>query len=315
MDYRHQSGRHSPGVERLSSFLIDSSSVADISTIADLTHHQVESPVVERRFQSPPKSSSKKKPAMTSPNRHYQAAQEMVDDQATIDEGKLKNKDSACLQSGSAIMLRAYSINATIGARKNRDGKSFLAEPSGICLGRDEEVLEIVKVPLGNGASSELRHGDSVRFHSALAQNKALGAWKMSADSIGARIELGFFSDGSNKAETWMVLSARPDREVLVGRAAIAVKNNTSNKGGGMPAPVRSGDAILLRNSHNGGILSINERGELVLRTDSYDASNMQTLEDPSLLGRLQHHDRLYPSQNETFHNGLLEGAWTNEFS
>ena len=282
------SERKSPRFERLSSFFTDSSSLNDISTIADLTNHQMESPI--QLFQSP----SPVQPKVPGTSRKLYGSDDFNDDQPRLDGGNLQGNDSTCLQSGSSIMLRAYSISATVGIRRHGDDKYFLAEPLGICLGRKEEVMNIVKA----SGSSELRYGDTVQFQSTAAKNKFLGARKVNSGGMGSRMELGFFGNGRHKAETWTILSARPGREVLVGRAAVI---ETVDPSKGISAPVRSGDPILLRNCHNGGVLSVNTSHGLVLKTDSYDPKSMSTSEDPSLMGRLQHHDRLDPTTKEIF--------------
>ena len=316
-------GRHSPGVERLSSFLMDSSSVNDISTIADLTIHQEDDDFDESYSAPPVYSSSRRGNHQYNNNYHYPPEMTIIDDddQATVDEGKLVYMDASCLLSGSSIMLRACSSSSssngsTIAAQQKgtqqfengsySSSSSFLANACGIGLGREEEVFEISKVDHDHDPPTDelLRHGDTIRLHSTVAQGKALGVWKQKAEDGGTRMELGFWGDGGTAVETWTILSSRPDREVLVGRAAVTAKtnNNPNNRsGGGMHAPVRSGDPVLLRNCHNGGILSINDMGELILRTDSYDNRNKRSMGDPSLLGRLQQHDRLFPTQHETF--------------
>lgn len=65
---------------------------------------------------------------------------------------------------------------------------------------------------------------------------------------------------------------------------------------------VTSGDPLVLRNCHNGGVLSVRADGSLGLLTDSYDGcvnrSGVPELDD-SLMGRLQRHDFLAPSEQE----------------
>jgi gamma-tubulin complex component 2 len=107
---------------------------------------------------------------------------------------------------------------------------------------------------------------------------------------------LGFFGQGG-KAELWTIFPARPDQQLLVGPAALA---NPQKDKIGRPAPLRSSDPIILRNAYNGGILSIDSNGQLVLVTDSYQHDE-QYSEDPSLLGRLQQHTRLLPRPEDTF--------------
>jgi gamma-tubulin complex component 2 len=346
----NNSGRHSPGVERLSSFLMDSSSVNDISTIADMTQHQMESsPSFERRYPSSPLlrernannhnannhySSPSSFQRGISPRRQQQPQEQEptyhhnqhhdnqnkevhrdgnhddIDDQGTVDDGKLLTMDSACLKTGLTIMLRAYCNNSTIVGideqkHKERDENECLAEALGLCLGRDEELLEVRKVFATANDSEDLRHGDTVVFFSMATEGCSLGVQtdsnRHSLVAGSSRMRLGFFPSESTVSDTWMILSARPDREVLVGRAAVASKTPPTGKS--IPPPVRSGDHVLIRNCYNGGILSIDSQGHLILLTDSYGSRNNfnKMQEDPTLMGRLQNHDRLYPSPRETF--------------
>jgi gamma-tubulin complex component 2 len=280
-----QARANSPGVERLSSFLVETSSVAEISTLADIPIQ------VQQNHRSTQR---------TSPKKASRAQQGDLDDQGTLDQGKLLHLDSACLTTASLVMLRAYCLSATIKAEKDEDGDHFLAEPSGLCLGKDDEILTVTKVISDStDAIKVLRYGDTVVFHSASARNYALGARKVGRNGMDVRVELGFFSTAIGPAEKWMILAARSDREVLVGRAALASK--PGNKNGTKSAPIRSGDTVLLRNCHTGGVMSIDSGGTLILLTDSYDPNRMSSSDDQSLLGRLQHHNRLIPSNNETF--------------
>ena len=86
------------------------------------------------------------------------------------------------------------------------------------------------------------------------------------------------------------------DREILVGRSAVTGKVEASTHSQrsmnemAMPPPVRSGDPIILRNCYNGGILSVDQRGRMVLIIDSYNHDQQHGIR--SLLGRLQNHDR-----------------------
>ena len=330
---RINSGRISPGVERLSNYLMDTSSVNEVSLV-DMTMHQIEpSPGYERNqrygsspqkprpspqrpspqqqhnnISSPLRGISPRQPSFTPPtNAANHDTCDDVDDQGTVDDGKLLTMDSACLKTYQTIMLRAYFNNSTVIGIDNHDKENTnnanvcLAEPSGVCLGREEELMEIRKVMSNPNDPEDLRYGDTVVFYSVTVDGCSLGV-RSNNDGINgytSRLSLGFFPSESTVSDTWMILSARSDREVLIGRAAVAAKAPpTPRKGDGAPAPVRSGDHVLIRNCYNGGILSVDGMGNLVLFTDSYES---QIHDDPTLIGRLQNHDRLYPSPRETF--------------
>ena len=110
-------------------------------------------------------------------------------------------------------------------------------------------------------------------------------------------------------AEQWMVL--RAGGVVHVGR--LAVEHCATTQARGPTAPVQAGDPIVLRNCQTGGILaavvlSLTEKDRPVewqLVMDSYGANRIRhgVSADPTLLGRLQRHDRLVPSAAETFYS------------
>lgn len=306
-------GRLSPGVERLSDFLMDSS-FNDVSTIADMTHHQMETPKNAANLSF--SAFSHRKPTAPS-NGHspYPTAIEFDESQATLDPGKLQSIDSACLQTGSTITLRAYSQPLTVGidpptaqvAKTTQAPKYRLAKLTGAGLGHEDEVLTLKKVPARDGdpSSLEIRYGDAVLLFSAAAGNRALGTRKfVNTSGNVSKMELGFFAGVEGPAEMWTLLKARPDKEILVGRAAVAAEKDSqhtrsSDGSGAVPKLLRSGDPVLLRNTHNGGILSMDQTGHLVLLTDSYEHRDSQG--DPTLMGRLMTHDRLHPQPRETF--------------
>ncbi len=321
------SGRNSPIVERLSAMLLDTS-ITDLSTLADMTLHQIETPrnantsmaltptLGAQPLMSPQRSDFFMDPRKeTTPSRmSYRPVTDSqhFDDQATLDPAKLQNIDSACLQSGSTIVLRSYSEPATLAIERQHDTKYSLVALKGHGLGREDEIFTIQKVISTSQTIEEgdahdtpnIRYGDTVMFSSLAAQNRALGSRKfVNANGGESKVELGFFTTQGGKSEIWTLLKG--DREVTVGRAAMAANGETSahsrstHSGVAMPAPVRSGDPIVLRNCYNGGVLSVDQNGRLVLLTDSYQHD--QQSDDPSLLGRLQHHDRLYPTLNDTF--------------
>jgi gamma-tubulin complex component 2 len=301
---------HSPGVQQLSSMLIETSSYADISSsLGDLPSQRTASQGVSNAVQQQ-HPVSQKVPPMISNSRYgrnsHKITNNPIPNPGILDQRKLQTLDSSCLNSGSLIMLRAYCTTATVEARKSKDMSFYAAQPTGLCLGRDEEILKVANVTLQGVVeeSGGLRHGATVVFYSSVVHDHALGARKVGRERVDARYQLGFFSTVVGLTEQWTILTARTDKEVLVGRAALTSNSSSDeSKSEKEGLPVRSGDPILLRNCYNGGILSVDGSGSLVLLTDSYDQSRIrnQQAEDPSLLDRLQHHDRLSPSNNETF--------------
>jgi gamma-tubulin complex component 2 len=202
--------------------------------------------------------------------------------------------DAACLQSGDFIMLRSCSNSATVRAKSN----TVLAEVNGFGLGKDEELLKLVKIE-DDESFTALRHGDVLVLLSSITQcNKALGVRRRRND-INGTDEIGFFGVGDKKSDRWIILCAEPGRSVVFGRAAV-IGETPNHNSDGVPAPVRSGNSILLLNCFNGGLLSIRD-GVAVLITDSYDPNRAPNSDNPSLLGRPEHLDRLEPSVSETF--------------
>lgn len=307
--------------------LLDTS-VTDLSTLADMTLHQMETPrnantsmlnsptLGAQPLMSPQRAdffvshSQENTPSRTA-YRPVTDPQD-YDDQATLDPAKLQYVDSACLQSGSTILLRSFSAPATLVIEQQSDQKFSLVALMGRGLGREDELFTIQKVISTTQSVQEgethdtpnLRYGDTVLLNSAVAQNRALGFRKFVHSNGGeSKIQLGFFTAQGGKSEIWTLLKG--DRELLVGRAAVAASaeasthSRSTHSGVAMPAPVRSGDPIILRNCYNGGILSVDQSGQLVLLTDSYQHDHLS--DDPSLLGRLQNHDRLNPTPSDTF--------------
>jgi gamma-tubulin complex component 2 len=272
----------SPGVQHLTTLLMDSSFATDVSTLAEMQYQRPASPAARKPTQK----------VSQVPVKHH----DELGDELRVDGRNHHLLDSACLESGSFVFLKAYSIGASIKARKREGANDFSVEARGLCLGRDDELFMLTKVVANGTAKNDpLRHGDTVVLHSSLAQ-KTLGVRKENRGAINSPLELGFFSPDAPPGAQWTVLIARHDKEVLIGRAAVALQHQDS--GGTAASLVRSGDPVVLRNNHTGGILSIDTPGSLVMLNDSY---NQSTSGDPSLLQRLQHHDRLLPSRNETF--------------
>ena len=199
--------------------------------------------------------------------------------------------DAACLHSGDFIMLRCCSMFTTLQKKENE----IHAEFSGPCLGKDEELFQLIKID--DGSSSPLMYGDVVLLQpSTTRTSNVLGARRKRND-VNGKEEVGFFHDGTKKSSRWMIHSATSGTSILVGRAAVTGGNPIHDS----TAPIRSGNSILLVNCLNGGLLSIRD-GVAVLLTDSYDPSRTPFSDNPSsLLGRLERHDRIEPSVSETF--------------
>eukprot|EP00934_Nitzschia_sp_Nitz4_P005716 Nitzschia sp. Nitz4//scaffold61_size107673//88660//92289//NITZ4_004251-RA/size107673-augustus-gene-0.118-mRNA-1//1//CDS//3329555758//5706//frame0 len=355
------SGRSSPGAEHLSAYLMDTS-LTDISTIPDMTQHQMRTdtpvkantsntsalhaPTMGTQPMTPPTKRNKEATSFPTnqgmstsyappgqPNRLYQGWS--GDDESTLDSIKVQTHDSACLQSGATIVLKSYSQPATLvmerpheddddhSSRSHVNPESthryYRASLSGTGLHRPRELLTIHKIPAdtisplsatkhnmdgprkGTNSSMDLYIGDTVSLHATTGHEMALGFRKfVKPGTSESKLDIGFFAATGSRSEMWLLVDARPDRELLVGRAAVSSQKNSSPASASEAGPVRSGEPILLRNLYNGGILSLNSNGALHLLTDSYDRNNL-TSEDPSLLGRLQNHDRLYPTPNDTF--------------
>jgi hypothetical protein len=199
--------------------------------------------------------------------------------------------DSQCLRSMQHVMLKSCSALATIQASNNQD----LAELNGPGLGNTDELFRVVKHSAEK--SDELMYGDSVVLVSATINGRVLGVRRGYKDHS-SFYEVGFFDKGKSKADQWMIVPATPGTEISLGRATTVVKPGGPRKGDF--AFVRNFKPIILRNASNGGILSVKD-GRLTLMTDSFETTTRPEASDPSLLGRLQHHDRLVPSKLETF--------------
>lgn len=293
------SPKGSPG---LANFLMDET-FADISTIADMTMHQLDTPIMDQQTQydrplfSPPIYEKEDKESMEIRNKssfqhHHAEPSHLEESYLTVGNDSI---DSACLQSGGTIMIRSCSTNTTLQVDTDNPKAFVKVEPLGLCLGRREELLQVMKVNKEPSTVEELYHGDLVCFQSIFTDSDLqLGATKMGSDEL----QLGLFPADSNHT-TWMILSAaKPEQQVLVGRAAITeLQKNSVLKHKAIV--IRSGDPILLRHCQTGGVLSIGDNSDLTLLTDSY--ARTQTLDDPGLMERLQHHDKLYPSKDDMF--------------
>lgn len=219
-----------------------------------------------------------------------------IDSQDAIDDlastcGDMETMDSQCLRSMQLVMLKSCAGSATVRAHRDQ----VLAELDGPGLGRNDELLQVIK--FSEESTEELRYGDIVLLRSTVALNNVLGVRRRRKE-MNALDEVGFFDEGKSKSDRWMIIAAKPDREISIGRAAIMASANDRHQS--VRAPVRNLNAILLRNAYNGGILSVKD-GSLMLLTDSYESSRAPMSSDPTLLGRLQQHDRFIPSKFESF--------------
>ena len=196
--------------------------------------------------------------------------------------------DAACLHSGDLIMLRSSGMNTTLQKEKDE----IIAKFDGPCLGKDVEMLRIVKVE--GGSSSPLMDGDIVILVS-LSTQRALGSRRRRKD-VSGKDELAFFEVGDKEYSRWMVRLAASGISIVVGRAALTGEHQVYDS----PSPIRSGNSITLLNCSNGGLLSIRD-GVTVLLTDSYYPNRMPFSNNPSLLERMGSNDRLEPTISEMF--------------
>jgi gamma-tubulin complex component 2 len=213
--------------------------------------------------------------------------------------------DASCLPWTCEIRIRANAASVTLQAVKessHTEGSTFSVHATGLGLGQEEEVMRVfpvVDVP----RRPFVCYGDSVILRSEFCKDQAL-AFRSVAKDDGAAVkcQLGFFPSSVERAAgQWAVLRATRDGIVRVGQVAVERATDASPRG--PTAPVRSGDAILLRNRQNGGLLALVD-GTLKLVTDSYNSDQIRngSTTDPSLFGRLQRHEKLVPSAAETFH-------------
>ena len=310
------------------------SSFQDASTLADITLHQMHGNTTPRNANTTTTYISPSRPLFS--DSYSRAAASMSQDPIVEDVPPWRYReadgpdespptdppawdpaysslvDAAVLRSGSNISLRSYACPATVGVGVPGQDKEkyLLASLVGVGLGRPQESLTLQKVVSTDSQDDDdnvlvVRHGDTVLLYSERAGNLALGSRKFVHSSTGtSKVQVGFFGQGG-KAELWTIFPARPDQELLVGPAALAYQHNKDppiNK----TIPLRSSDPIILRNVYNGGILSIDSNGRLVLWTDSYQHDESYS-EDPSLLGRLQQHNRMMPTPKDTFQMILTE--------
>lgn len=328
-----RSMRHLPEMERLSSFLSDSFSAPEISPLREIDDDRVENSRVDLSNEGNVPGTGNLHPQASpvsnkNPDENLDARMNCwVEEKRRVDTHAgqsrpgndtesyqsplgvssarrvfenmdkvpplydLEASDSRCLRSMQQIMLRSCSAFATIRAHRSRD----LAELNGPGLGNYDELFQVVKV--SDGRTKELMYGDIVVLRSSTMHGRVLGFRRAYKDR-NALPEVGFFDKGKGKSDQWMIVPATPGREISLGRAATMVQTKDPCKGDA--ALVRNFNAIILRNAFNGGILSV-KNGCLTLLTDSFESNTGLESSDPSLLGRLQHHDRLVPSKLETF--------------
>lgn len=205
--------------------------------------------------------------------------------------------DAKCLRFDSSIIIRSHSnvrSLVTVTKKTRGDAARYLASlNSG--LAAEVHNLQLTRDGMGDDI---VRYGDIVVFRSKEAQDRTLGVRKMSATE-GITYEVGFFRSTVSLADQWTIL--RGGRVVLVGSSALS----QDSKKRGKTAAVRSGDPLLLRNNLTGGLLSLDslDGDTLTLVTDSYDSDVNRTgnSSDKDPISKIQHHDRLLPSDRETF--------------
>ena len=205
--------------------------------------------------------------------------------------------DAKCLTCTSSIIIRSQSnvrSLVTVTKKTRGDAARYLATMNPGLAG-EVHNLQLTRDGAGDGI---VRYGDTIVLRSKEAQDRTLGVRKMAATEATA-YEVGFFRSIVSPADQWTIL--RGGRVVLVGSAALAQASVKKGK----TAAIRSGDPILFRNNLTGGLLSLDSLDDdtLTLVTDSYDSDVTRTgnLSEKDPLSKIQHHDRILPSDRETF--------------
>ncbi len=171
-----------------------------------------------------------------------------------------------------------------------------------------------------------LHYGDVVTLTCLAARDRALGVRTMKPQQGNRHAwyhQVGCFdatSEGLNQNQWTILAASRRQRPLWVGPAA-ALVTKPRRQTVVQAAMVRTGDSIVLRHCGTGGLLSLAEhvmsgdgnrdqdsRSFLTLVTDSYSTTHHYRQHpnglhhaDESLLSRLQQHDRMFPTEYETF--------------
>ncbi|GKY96031.1 hypothetical protein MPSEU_000563500 [Mayamaea pseudoterrestris] len=214
--------------------------------------------------------------------------------------------DASCFQTKDTIMLRSKVLPNTMQVPKalpiattaNADGESLPIEATGPGLGRANEAWTLMVIGDQAISSPLLRYGDTISLRS-VTSHLFLGVRPIE-DAGTIYFQAGCFRASPGKAERWRVLRAftrgRPVRVGTAGVEAPATRRLT--------APVRPGDGVVLRSCQMGGVISVQANGQILIVTDSYDSNQIRhgRPEEATLLGRLQRHSKLVPSDCETMH-------------
>lgn len=221
--------------------------------------------------------------------------------------------DKESVQKESAI----YKNGETAKRGDTKEENHYTATSGrGFGLGDEAEIWELM--PLSTSSSvvfaGALRYGDTVCLRSRLSNDRLLGVCSVTQhDDYGGNtrttFQVGCFQTTANEANQWTVLRAVRDGAVRVGQAAINHQRSSGKRRtrSGKTAPVRAGEAVLLRNALTGGLLSITQQGAVQIVTDSYDAERVGhgSFSDSSLISRLYRHGVYTPSEHEIFHMTL----------
>lgn len=189
-----------------------------------------------------------------------------------------------------------------------------------------------VEDSVDNNTSRLLFYGDDVTLSCPGALGRAMGVripkqvdGKPVDNTTGTSVyQVGCFDPSEGLGQQWTILSANNrQRPLWVGHAAISSRPLGQNTH--QAAMVRAGDSIVLRHCSTGGLLSlavpdekvtgIGHNGDcsslLTLVTDSYTTNGQPERQhrqnrssnhgQESLLSRLQHHDRMFPSECQIF--------------
>jgi len=199
--------------------------------------------------------------------------------------------NALCLTSTSTVTIKPCFSLATLTVS---DSKSALL--SGVGLGNSNEALQI-KLATSGSLDDTIRYGESVAFYSP--QKKTfLGIQKISTDEMnGVTWEIVCASPVIGQAERWSIL--HPNRRLWIGPAALQHMKSKKRQLG-LTQMVRSGEAVVLRNHLNGGLLSVNSADAtigLTVLTDSYEESH----KGESAADRIEHHSQIVPSDRQSF--------------
>ena len=267
----------------------------------------------------------------TLPPSHYSTAAKDDDDKSSMGEEKESGAeeleeiihedleplehnpliDAASLPDQSLVTIRCFPDKTklqTICVQRADKGTTSLTLGWG--LGLPSELFKLVVLEshlattVRETSTAVVCYGDRIALQS-MSEQRFIGVRPCNSDNAAETNPAAFFSVGcfrsiASQTEQWMVLRAKG--VVRVGRSAVDHYATTPARG--PTAPVQAGDAIVLRNCQTGGILASADDDGWTVLMDSYDSNRVRhgVAADPTLLGRLQRHDRLLPMAMETLY-------------